>query len=55
LGLVVECPVAEAEISARESVQEVVEIFAARFRWKPADAEEENLQEDREPARPSQQ
>ena len=50
---IVEGPVAEAEISAWESVQEVIEIVAARFQWMNADAEEENLQEDRELFRPS--
>ena len=55
LAPVVEGPVAEAEVSARESVQEIVKIIAARFERTNANAEGENLQEDREPSRPSQQ
>ena len=43
------------QISARESVQEVVEIVATRFQRTHTDAEEVNLREDREPSRPSRQ
>ena len=38
LAPVVKGPVAEAEDSARESVQEVVDIVAAHFQREPADA-----------------
>ena len=55
LAPVVEGPVANVETAARESVQEVVGIVAARFQRRAADAEEENLQENRDPARPPQQ